>query len=128
MAKKFTLNYYCGRHVNILLMEDQVLLTLMKLRHNFSHLDLAYRFYVSQTTITNVFHTILFFIHRLLYLPCMKDVPSLKKVQCDMNSSFDNFPNCREIWDCTDIFIDRPRNDLNAQKSTYSLITVEEIH
>ena len=120
MIKKFTLNYYCGWSVSIISLEDQVLLFLMKLRHNFSHLDLAFRFQVSQATITNVFQTLLYCIHKILYLPCMKTVPSLKKVQSSKSECFKNFPNCREIWDCTDVFIDRPRSDLNAQKSTYS--------
>lgn len=36
--------------------EDELLLTLVKLRRNLAMTDLAYRFNISQSSVTNIFH------------------------------------------------------------------------
>ena len=46
---------------------NQLLLTLMKLRHNFGHVDLATRFNCSTATVTNIFLTIVSVLYDILY-------------------------------------------------------------
>lgn len=65
------LNYFCGWTVSSLSLDDQLLVALMKLRHNYRDLDLADRFGISRTTISNVFHTFVRALHKVL---CNKDL------------------------------------------------------
>lgn len=57
------INYYAQWKIQKIYLADQLLLTLMKLRQNFSHTDLAFRFNIALGTVTNIVVT---FIH-LLY-------------------------------------------------------------
>ena len=52
--------------VGILTLADQLLLTTYNLRHNPKHLDLAVRFALSETCVTNVFRTCLATLHQIL--------------------------------------------------------------
>lgn len=54
---KFSLNYYAKWHVKMLPKIDQLLMTLMKLRLNVPHDDLALRFRCSTAIVTNVVMT-----------------------------------------------------------------------
>lgn len=102
-------------------MEDQLLLTLMKLRKNFPHKDLAVRFDVSVATVTNVFLTFLHALHEIFFRSLvLTSMPSFEKVRLSSPECFSNFANCRQIWDCTDIHISTPRENLAAQRVTYS--------
>ncbi|XP_034242708.1 uncharacterized protein LOC117646108 [Thrips palmi] len=61
-------NYYHGnKSVISLSKENQLLLTLMKLRHNFTHSVLADWFKVSETTVTNIFRTGVNALHTVLF-------------------------------------------------------------
>ena len=60
-------------------MEDQRLLTLMKLRLNVPILDLAVWFGVSGTTVANIFTTLICALHDIFFKQCMKSVPSKQK-------------------------------------------------
>jgi hypothetical protein len=107
--------------VKIIGLEDQLLLTLMKLRVNLPYFDLAMKFGISEATCTNVFNTILHALHELFFKSLLcQSVPTLAKIHSSMPECCLLYTNCRQIWDCTDIFIASPRSDLLAQRSTYS--------
>ncbi len=113
------LNYYSGWNVTGLTMEDQVLMTLMKLKLDLTDLDLAHRFNVSDSTVSNVLHTLISALHEILFGECMKHMPSLLKCKGSMPGSFGNFSNCRVVIDATEITQDIP-GDLTRKNATYS--------
>ena len=120
MLQRFELNYYGNWTVSKICLEDQVFLTLMKLRLNTPHLDLAIRFGISTTTAANIFTTVVCALHEILFLSCMSKVPSRCKVVACLPECFSSFCNCRQVWDCTEVEIEVPRTDLEAQRLTYS--------
>lgn len=119
--KRFDLNYYMGWNVTCISLEDQVLLTLMKLRLNLRDLDLADRFCVSRTTANNAFKTILLALHELLFSGILGHygIPSQAKCKGSMPRSFDDFVGARIVMDATEITQDVPRS-MNAQALCYS--------
>lgn len=50
-------NYYSGWAVTCFSIEDQLLITLMKLRLNYRDLDLSLRFATSRATVSNIINT-----------------------------------------------------------------------
>jgi hypothetical protein len=120
ILQRFPLNYYQGWVAQKLSMEDQVFLKLMKLRLNTPLLDLAIRFDISPTTVANVFTTIACALHEILFVGCMDKLPSRNKVKACLPECFSGFCNCRQVWDCTEVAIEVPRSDLEAQRMTYS--------
>lgn len=101
-------------------MEDQLLLTLMKLRLNVPMLDLSVRFSVSRTTCANIFTTVICAMHEIFFVGCMKSVPSQQKTRSNIPDCCKSFPSCRQIFDCTEIGIEVPRQNLTANRMTYS--------
>lgn len=79
--------------------EDGLLLTLVKLRRNLAMTDLAYRFNISQSSVTNIFHAWLDALYStlggLVRWPLFQN-EVLRRVKC--------------MIDCTEIFIERPSN------------------
>ena len=119
MTKHVDINYYQSQITSVEL-EDQLLICLMKLRCNFSLMDLGFRFGLSATSISNIFITILYTLHAILYDSLiLSNLPYREKCSASLPECFLDFPNCRFIWDCTEIAIDRPRN-LTQQRATYS--------
>jgi hypothetical protein len=112
--KRFELNYYYGWRAT-LPMENQLFLTLMKLRLNLTNVDLAVRFSISETTVSNVFLTLLYALHSLLFLSAMASIPTPSKAKHLLPDS-----PCSQIWDCTDVFISAPRCDTSHRRLTYS--------
>ncbi len=101
-------------------MLDQLFLTLMKLRLNVPNHDIALRFNCSETTVTNIFQTILSALHEVLCCAFMKTVPSTAKNRACLPECFSSFCNCRLIMDCTEVFIEVPRCNMEHQRATYS--------
>jgi hypothetical protein len=97
--------------------EDEFLLTLVKLRRNLAMTDLAYRFNISQTSVTTIFHAWL----DALYLTVGGLVTWPATDVCQLPEVFRNevFKKVKCIIDCTEIFLDRPSN-LKARAQTYS--------
>ena len=114
-----SLNYYSGWRVESIKIEDQILLTLMKLRQNYTNLHLAQLFHCSTATISNVLLTFIHVLCRLLFDDAMGTVPSRDKNKTSLPESFVTFSNCRMIIDCTDVKIEAPKL-LSDQKLTYS--------
>ncbi|ELT97590.1 hypothetical protein CAPTEDRAFT_26554, partial [Capitella teleta] len=108
-------------NVTSLRLEDQLLLTLMKLRQNFGHKDLAYQFKVSDRTIANVVNTFVHVLHEVLVegLMVANGIPSVAKNKNSMPSSFSSFSSCRIILDCTEVQCEIP-TPMDQQSATWS--------
>ena len=88
------INYYYGWRVDSITLEDQVFITLMKLRQNYTNLHLAQLFGCSVTTVTNIVLTGKWFEPRSLSCLCglivrVRVVPR-RTVVGDIDRRFDN--------------------------------------
>ena len=97
---------------------QQIMVVLMKLRLNLEEQDLAYRFNVSQSTVSKTFHKWIPImaerLHPLIYWPSKQDI------RATLPTMFHNFfHDCVCIIDCTEVFIERPSN-LVARAQTWS--------
>jgi len=123
MASKLQpINYYLGGKVVSLGVADQILMGLMKLKRNYTHVDLAMRFGISSATVKNVVLTWISVLHEMLFdgLLGAVGIPSQLKNQSSLPSSFSSFSNCRIVVDCTEVQIAVPRNSMSKQNSTWS--------
>lgn len=111
--------YYSGKAVRKLSFIDQILLTIVKLRQNFTYDDLKFRFGVSKGTITNIMNTIVLVLHSVIFVQTVNKLPSQKKNKMSLPACFSNFQNCRVILDCTEIQCQIPKN-MEHQRLTYS--------
>ena len=82
--------------------EEQLFLTLLKLRRGCSDLDLASRFKVEKTTVANVFLTWLMALHHVIVKNLLMHVPSRVKNRQHLPKCFELFPNTRIILDATE--------------------------
>ena len=100
-----------------LTVENEIFLTLVKLRRNPCLEDIAYRCNLSVSSVTNIFHFWLDVLYRLL--GGLIVWPESDRMQ--LPSVFQNkaFRRVRCIIDCTEIFLDRP-SGLKARAQTYS--------
>jgi len=97
---------------------QQYLMTLIKLRLNVGDLDLAYRFGISQASVSRYIHKWVdilytrtsFLVHWPERLELMKTMP---------NDFRKHFRKCAIIIDCFEVFIERP-SSLLARAQTYS--------
>ena len=98
--------------------EDELLLTLCKLRHNFPQDDLAMRFCVNQSTVSRIFSC-----WTEILEACVNEFPLWPdkiSVQEEMPAAFQNlYPDTRVIIDAAEIEIDRPSNP-DTQSLTWS--------
>ena len=97
---------------------DELLLVLMKLRLGLMNHDLADRFNIAESMVSSIFNTVIKvlakFMRPLIYYP------DKVAVRANLPRSFELlYPRIRCILDCTEFFIDRPR-DLRLQAVTYS--------
>ena len=117
---KFKINYYYEWNVTYLSTQDQLLLTLIKLKRNPPDLDLAHRFQVSEATVSNVFYTYLHALHELLFDGILRDyVPSMLKCKGSQPASFAEFSSCRLVMDATEITMDIPPG-MDKKAQSYS--------
>lgn len=102
-----------------LTVEDHLLLVLVKLRMGLTNKDISYRFQISEAVVSRVLRSWLpklskFMIQYLIYWPEKK---ALRK---NLPECFKKlYTKCVCIIDCTEIFIERPRN-LNTRAKTWS--------
>lgn len=116
----FELSYFYGWQVTSIPLENQLLMTLVKLRLNLRDLDLAERFCTSRTTVANVVKTLICALHELLFNGILKlGIPSQAKCQGSLPKSFNDFVSARIVMDATEITQDVP-HELNKQASCYS--------
>ncbi|XP_065153661.1 uncharacterized protein [Paramisgurnus dabryanus] len=99
-------------------LEDQLLMVLMKLRMGLSNTDLAYRFHVTPSTVSNIYRMWIS-VMSVVLKPLIK-WPNKGAILKNMPKMFKrHFKKCRCIIDCTEIFIARPSN-LTARAQTWS--------
>ena len=98
--------------------ENQLFMTLVKLRLNLKSKDLAFRFGLSPSQVSRYLTTwICFLYHHLNELDWM---PSVEQVYGTLPCIFrDKFPNTFAIIDGSELFIETP-SDLHMQSSTWS--------
>ena len=99
-------------------LENQLFITLTKLRLNLLYEDLAGRCGVSIGTVSTIFDRWLDIMYsRLKFLIAW---PTREVVQHNMPEIFKQlYPNCRCIIDCSEVFIETPEN-FDARSKTYS--------
>ncbi len=99
-------------------LEDQLLMALMKLRMGLSNTDLAYRFHVTTSTVSNIYRSWISVMS--VVLKTLIKWPNKGAILKNMLKTFKrNFKKCRCIIDCTEMFIARPSN-LTARAQTWS--------
>ncbi|XP_058801535.1 uncharacterized protein LOC131670163 [Phymastichus coffea] len=86
--------------------EDRLLLFLMKLKLGISFSAIGLLFGVSRQTVSNIFFSIL----ETVYKNVKKWIfwPSKEAVKQTMPDTFVNYPDCRVIIDCTEVYTDTP--------------------
>jgi len=97
---------------------DEFVLTLMKLRLGLNNEFLATIYGITAGTCSSIFQTWIHFLSR--ELKCLIFWPSKEQIRCYMPKSMkQKYPNLRCTIDCSETFIDRPR-DLKLQACTWS--------
>ena len=110
----YELDYQC----TVLLPEDQLFMTLMKLRQGKDDQELSILFEVSMTTVSNIVSTWINFMYFQF-----KEIdiwPSREVTDCHMPVGFKKlFPSTRVIIDGTEVPVQKP-GDVNDQSATFS--------
>lgn len=116
---KLEFQYVCGWNPTTITKTNQLLMTLMKLRMDLCHFDLAERFKCSIATVSNIVRTWIIAMHEIFFLQLMKAMPSRRHNKGTMPVVFKEFSQCRVVLDCTEMFTDKPKKMIQ-QKSIYS--------
>ena len=116
---KDSINYFAGWKVESISFEDQIFITLMKVRQNYTNLYLAQLFNCSVATIANIIITFIHVLHAILFNDIMTSIPSRDKNKLSAPSSFSQYGSCRIVIDCTDIEVAAP-GLMSHQNATYS--------
>ena len=120
LLSKFELQYHSDWTVQFMPLIDQLFVTLIKLKLNSGHEDLATRFNCSTATVTNIFTTIVSALYQILYVGMLENnIPSTAKNQTSMPDCFRPFPNCRIVLDCTEVAVSNTKR-LDTQSHLYS--------
>ncbi len=99
-------------------LRSQFLLTLMKLRQNFDHKDLAFRFQISVQSVSTLINSWVDYMYdRLGQLSIW---PHRDVISENMPANFKkDFPNTSATLDCTELKTEKPAS-LGLQSATYS--------
>ncbi|XP_061168609.1 uncharacterized protein LOC133177716 [Saccostrea echinata] len=101
-----------------LTMKEEFVMTMLKLRLGVDNTTLSVLFNVSIGYVSNLFSTWINFLAQILD-PVIK-WPDSEKIRKHMPLSFKlKYPNTTSIIDCTEVFIQKPKN-CSAQASTWS--------
>lgn len=88
-------------------LEQEFLMTMMRLRLGIMHEDLAWRFSVSSSRVSQVIITWIKLLSK--EMSCLIVWPSKEQVHATLPDSFKRFfPKTRVIIDCTEIFVETP--------------------
>ena len=103
---KDSVNYFAGWNVESISFEDQIFITLMKVRQNYTQLHLAQLFHRGVATISNIVITFTHVLH---------------EIEISAPSSFRQFESCWIVIVCTDIEVAAPSlmSQENALYSSY---------
>ena len=118
---KDSITHFSGWKVESITFEDQIFMTLMKIRRSYTNLHLAQLFSCSVGTIANIVTTFIHVLHSILFQDTciMTSVPPIDKNKLFAPSSFSQFTSCRMVIDCTDIEVAAP-SLVSQQNATYS--------
>ena len=75
------INYYSGWKVEAISLEDQVFITLMKLKQNYTNLHVAQFFSCSVASVSNIVLTFVHLLHSLLFKDIMTMIPRVRQEQ-----------------------------------------------
>ena len=106
-------------HTRSLSKKEELILTMMKLRLGILNQDLADRFGISMTCVTNIITTWVRILAQIVGSLVFN--PSKEVVKANLPPSFKNpkYTNTRHIIDCTEVFIQKP-SSFEAQTATWS--------
>ena len=97
---------------------QEYLLTLIRIRRGMDVRELATLFDIHHSYVSKVFITWINILYKCLGQ--LMEWPKAEYIKASMPPSFKNlFPSTRAIVDCSEIYVQTPRN-LDAQKETYS--------
>lgn len=90
---------------SVMNVNDELLMVLMKLRHNFGFDDLSVRFFTSPSTLRRLFYNLLYVLHSVVYVAMIEETfPTLQQIQNSLKPEiYREFPNVRVIIDCTEV-------------------------
>ena len=88
---KDSINYFAGWTVESISFEDQIFITLMKVKQNYTNLHLAQLFNCSVATIANIISTFIHVLHAILFTDIMTSIPSRDKNKLSAPSSFHQY-------------------------------------
>lgn len=89
LLSRFELQYQPHWTVQSMPLVDKLLLTLMKMKLNYGHIDLATRFNCSTATVINIFTTIISALYDILYVGMFENnIPSITKNQTSLSDCF----------------------------------------
>ncbi|XP_026012899.1 uncharacterized protein LOC113015174 [Astatotilapia calliptera] len=111
--------YITSGPMSLLSKFEQFILVLLRLRLNLPLKDLAFRFNISLSTASRVWHKVIDILHKRLEF--LIEWPERHVLQATMPLSFRQAFGCKVavIVDCFEVFIERPSN-LLAQAQTWS--------
>ncbi len=114
------LSYKCvNNEIKQLSLRTQLLLTLMKLRQNLDHKDLAFRFNICLQSVSTLINSWVDYMYDSLGK--LSIWPHRDVISENMPAKFkEEFPNTFAILDCTELKIQRP-SSLVFQSQTYSI-------
>ena len=104
---------YIGER-STLTLEDSLFLTLVRLRLGLLQKDLAYRFKVSESTVSRIFNSWLMYLY-----PALKSavfIPKCKPEEEYVPECFQQFPDTKIVLDCTEVFVETPSSLENKSK------------
>lgn len=118
-VRKFTKSPKKFGPERVISQKDEFLMTLMKLRLGSTNADLAQRFNISRTTVTNIIATWIKLLST--QLKCLIYNPPIEVVKSTLPKKFKKpgYSNVRHIIDCTEVFIDTP-SDPALKLATWS--------
>lgn len=99
--------------------KNELFLTLVRMRLGLLHQDLAFRFGISISTVTEIITTWIQFLYLQFNRLRPLMFPPLRKIKKHMPKSFKRFKNVRVILDATEFFTQAPRN-YEQQGNMYS--------
>ncbi|CAG2192483.1 unnamed protein product [Mytilus edulis] len=98
---------------------NELFMTLIRIRQGLLLEDLSYKFGVSKTTVSRVVLTWIQFLYIRLSAFRTKMFPDRSKSRKHLPKSFKKYKNIRCIIDCTEVFVQQPRN-FGKQGNCYS--------
>lgn len=99
--------------------KNELFLTLMRLRMGYLHEDLAYRFNIRHSQVSKIVITWIQFLYK--QFSALKEImfPERSHIRQYLPKSFKKYKDIRCIIDCTEVFVQQPRN-FGKQGNCYS--------